>query len=344
MDVPNIGKRKMYMTPDEVMYTDLNMMLFFRKGARELGERDPDASGVDPVTGSKYQRMRGPKVPASLFGGAGDHLRAQTGPGAESAVLPGAGSDSPLRPVLAGVHRQVGPGEEPSAGDQHQRVLRPRLRALRHERGSQGPVLHAAGARSRLHGVQERLRLHLQEGRLLPDAGLPGFRGALRGRLRGFRAGGPQRRAALLPAQRQHPVLGRQRRGPFLPRPDGGRGRQVRPHGPGAGRHGVPVAHPGNGRPVRGPDAGGNEGQADAGAGGGLRDPPRPGPDPHGRGPDVHRRGRGLRQGPLLLAGNLAQLLQAAAGQHVPGVQARQAGHRRSCTTAAGTPPRSSTS
>jgi hypothetical protein len=33
VDVPNVGKRKMYMTPDEVMYTDLNMMLFFRKGA-----------------------------------------------------------------------------------------------------------------------------------------------------------------------------------------------------------------------------------------------------------------------------------------------------------------------
>ncbi len=32
VDVPNIGKRKMYMTADEVMYTDLNMMLFFRKG------------------------------------------------------------------------------------------------------------------------------------------------------------------------------------------------------------------------------------------------------------------------------------------------------------------------
>jgi rhamnose transport system substrate-binding protein len=32
VDVPNVGERKMYMTPDEVMYTDLNMMLFFRKG------------------------------------------------------------------------------------------------------------------------------------------------------------------------------------------------------------------------------------------------------------------------------------------------------------------------
>ena len=32
VDVPNVGKRKMYMTPDGVMYTDLNMMLFFRKG------------------------------------------------------------------------------------------------------------------------------------------------------------------------------------------------------------------------------------------------------------------------------------------------------------------------
>jgi ABC-type sugar transport system substrate-binding protein len=32
VEVPNIGKRKMYMTEDEVMYTDLNMMLFFRKG------------------------------------------------------------------------------------------------------------------------------------------------------------------------------------------------------------------------------------------------------------------------------------------------------------------------
>jgi rhamnose transport system substrate-binding protein len=32
VDIPNVGKRKMYMTPDGVMYTDLNMMLFFRKG------------------------------------------------------------------------------------------------------------------------------------------------------------------------------------------------------------------------------------------------------------------------------------------------------------------------
>ncbi len=32
VEVPNIGKRKMYMTEDDVMYTDLNMMLFFRKG------------------------------------------------------------------------------------------------------------------------------------------------------------------------------------------------------------------------------------------------------------------------------------------------------------------------
>jgi len=32
VEVPNIGKRKMYMTADGVMYTDLNMMLFFRKG------------------------------------------------------------------------------------------------------------------------------------------------------------------------------------------------------------------------------------------------------------------------------------------------------------------------
>jgi hypothetical protein len=32
VDVPNVGKRKMYMTPDDVMYTDLNMMVFFRKG------------------------------------------------------------------------------------------------------------------------------------------------------------------------------------------------------------------------------------------------------------------------------------------------------------------------
>jgi rhamnose transport system substrate-binding protein len=31
VDVPNVGKRKMYMTADNVMYTDLNMMLFFRK-------------------------------------------------------------------------------------------------------------------------------------------------------------------------------------------------------------------------------------------------------------------------------------------------------------------------
>ena len=32
VDVPNVGERKMYMTADNVMYTDLNMMLFFRKG------------------------------------------------------------------------------------------------------------------------------------------------------------------------------------------------------------------------------------------------------------------------------------------------------------------------
>ena len=32
VDVPNIGKRKMYNTEDGVVYTDLNMMLFFRKG------------------------------------------------------------------------------------------------------------------------------------------------------------------------------------------------------------------------------------------------------------------------------------------------------------------------
>jgi len=32
VDVPNIGERKMYMTPDGIMFTDLNMMLFFRKG------------------------------------------------------------------------------------------------------------------------------------------------------------------------------------------------------------------------------------------------------------------------------------------------------------------------
>lgn len=32
VDIPNIGEREMYMTPDGVMYTDLNMMLFFRKG------------------------------------------------------------------------------------------------------------------------------------------------------------------------------------------------------------------------------------------------------------------------------------------------------------------------
>lgn len=31
MDIPNIGKRKMYMTPSG-MYADLNMMIFFRKG------------------------------------------------------------------------------------------------------------------------------------------------------------------------------------------------------------------------------------------------------------------------------------------------------------------------
>ncbi len=31
VDIPNVGKRKMYMTADNVMYTDLNMMLFFRK-------------------------------------------------------------------------------------------------------------------------------------------------------------------------------------------------------------------------------------------------------------------------------------------------------------------------
>jgi hypothetical protein len=32
VNVPNVGDRKMYMTDDGVMYTDLNMMLFFRQG------------------------------------------------------------------------------------------------------------------------------------------------------------------------------------------------------------------------------------------------------------------------------------------------------------------------
>jgi rhamnose transport system substrate-binding protein len=32
VDVPNVGEREMYMTADNVMYTDLNMMLFFREG------------------------------------------------------------------------------------------------------------------------------------------------------------------------------------------------------------------------------------------------------------------------------------------------------------------------
>jgi len=41
VDVPNVGKRKMYMTPDKIMYTDLNMMLFFRKGNADWGNAIP---------------------------------------------------------------------------------------------------------------------------------------------------------------------------------------------------------------------------------------------------------------------------------------------------------------
>ena len=32
VDIPNVGKREIYMTSDGVLYTDLNMMLFFQKG------------------------------------------------------------------------------------------------------------------------------------------------------------------------------------------------------------------------------------------------------------------------------------------------------------------------